>query len=379
MFVGTLPADQIVLPGASKETHIVLRSVRSSILQETDHTLRFYPSADINWQELKNLAMQNKLAVLLLRGFNRNANQIPMDVRGTLENCQRATLQSNAINLVTLRHMIPKLRSHGINPVVFKGPVAQKLIYGDFFAKPSLDLDLLVFPREYNTASRLIENNGFTLADECSSTWWTFFLGEQHFFSNDSSQIQIDLHYRTQQPGCPTPYRPELFMSKLLSVDVGTSQIRTLSITNTCLLSCMNLVKALIHREPAGGHVCDIAANVLGNRPEELMQLFDDASRQGLRNTLLLGLRSSALLFGIQVRSESGAVENILQDTTNANLLNMILFPSSSETHWRKRSKMLWDLCDHKSAYLRAASWKLGGELCRLYFSRPHRILSPMN
>src|SRR5262249_55519245 len=84
-----------------------------------------------------------------------------------------------------------------------KGPISQKLVYGNCFSKPSLDIDLLVSPSEYDTASRVIKNNGFNLIEECASLWWKYFLGEQHFLSSDHLPLTIDLHYRTHQPGRP--------------------------------------------------------------------------------------------------------------------------------------------------------------------------------
>jgi hypothetical protein len=148
-------------------------------------------------------------------------------------------------------------------------------------------------------------------------------------------------------------------------------QIRTLSRTNSCLLACMSLVKALIAREPAAGYVCDIATNIRGYRLDDLKQLIEDASRQGLRNTLLLGLRSASLLFGVQVQFANDVDESILKDTSDPNLFMMILRPSSTKARWIG-AKMLWDLCDDKKSYLHEMFWKIGAELCRRFY--PHRV-----
>jgi hypothetical protein len=352
----------------------VLRSVRSCILRERDDLLGGVCSGGVDWQELQRIAIQNKLAVLVLRGLNRSGTAIPSSVRAILEENQRATVQRNTINLMTLRQVLPSLEASGVNAIVLKGPVSQQVVHRDFFSKPSTDLDLLVSPNDYAMASRLVESNGFSLAEECSSPWWSIFLGEQHFLSSVPSQATIDLHYRTQQPGSPAPRHNELFISQSVRVSVGGIQVRTLSETNTCLLSCMSLVKALIHREPAGGHVCDIAANIHGYGPNELRQLFDDASRQGLCNNLVLGLRSAGVLFGVQVQLEKGIGRSGLREISEANLLRMILSPHSSGIRWPRRSKMLWELCDSKRAYLQAIYWKLGGELCRRLYERPRRV-----
>jgi hypothetical protein len=375
MNVNILPVGQMVLAGASIEAQIMLRVVRSCILQNTDNFSEIPSSAVFDWREVQNLAAKNKLAIFVLRGLKKIAEALPVEFQVALEEHENATIQMNGANLLTLRRMVPTLESHGVHGVVLKGPVAQKMIHGDFFLKPSTDLDLLVFPDDYDTASRLIASNGFELAAECSTPWWSVFLGEQHFFSKGPSQSTIDLHHRIQQPGSPAPREPELFISQSEYIAVGSIQIRTLSRTNACLLSCMSLAKALIHREPAGGHVCDIAANVGRCRPEEFKQLVDDAGRQGLRNTLILGLRAADLLLGIQGRFES-ADADVLRDTSDTDLLRMILYPWSTEIRWPRRSSMLWDLCDAKTTYIQAISWKIGGDLCRQFYHPARSVLS---
>jgi len=260
---------------------------------------------------------------------------------------------------------------------VLKGPVAQKLIHGDFFSKPSFDVDLLVLPDEYDLASQIIADNGFALARECSSPWWSMFLGEQHFVSSGLLRSTLDLHYRTQQPGSPGPREGGRFISQSVGVWVGGTQIYTLSRTNSCLLSCMSLSKALMHREPAGSYVSDIATFFIGHRTDELQRLFEEASSQGLRNTLALGLRSAHLLFGIEVGLEKRNERRILKSASDADLMMMILTPHSPEIRWPRRSKMLWDLCDHKAAYPRAICWKIAGDLCRqLYRNRSRSLVS---
>jgi hypothetical protein len=377
MYVKIIPVSEIAFPGADKDTQLILRAVRSCILQETDGSLGDACSFGVNWANVIEVSSHNRLGVLLLRGLNRNAIGIPLPHRAAMEKYQLAAVRTNAVNLVTLRHVIPKLESGGVKSIVLKGPVAQKLIHGDFFSKPSFDVDLLVSPAEYEFASQLIVSNGFALARECSSPWWRVFLGEQHFFSSGPLQSTLDLHYRTQQPGSPGPRENGRFIAQSVGVFVGGMHIYTLSRENSCLLSCMSLCKALIHREPAGGHVCDIAAFFKCHQTEQLKRLFEEASGQGLRNTLALGLRAAYLLFGIKVELDEIAEKKMLRSTSDADLMMMILSPHAPAIRWPRRSKMLWDLCDDKSAYPRAISWKIGGDICRqLYQDRGRSSLS---
>ncbi len=275
MAVSILPANQSPLPGAGIEDRVLLRAVRASILGEADEPRPEVSPADADWDRLLEVATRNKLAVLLLRGLNRRIPGAPQRFLATLRDQQDATVRLNTRHLVTLRHLVPILETNRVETIVIKGPCAQMLLHGDFFAKPSSDVDLLVSRRDFDRASAVIANSGFAVAEECFSLWWKVFLGEQHFLTGDRSRTAVDLHHRTQQPGCPAPWEPELFLLQRVAVAVGASKVPTLSRSHATLLSCMSLAKALVHREPAGGHACDIAAGLRGHTRDQLAQLME--------------------------------------------------------------------------------------------------------
>jgi Uncharacterised nucleotidyltransferase len=375
MAVSILPANHRSPPGAGIEDRVLLRAVRASILGEADEPPLDVSPADADWDRLLEVATRNKLAVLLLRGLNRRISGAPQRFLARLQGQQDATVRLNTRHLVTLRHLVPILETNRVETIVIKGPCAQMLLHGDFFAKPSSDVDLLVSRRDFDRASAVIANSGFAVAEECFSLWWKVFLGEQHLLTGDRSRTAVDLHYRTQQPGCPAPWEPELFLLRRVSVAVGASKVPTLSRSYATLLSCMSLGKALVHREPAGGHVCDIAAGVRGRTPDQLAQLMEAADRQGLRNTLALGLRSACLLFGVDARLE-GSGGTVLAGVRDADLLAMILRPWTGGIVWPRRSQMLKELCDSRAAYLKEVCWKAAEEACRKWY-HPARLMAP--
>jgi hypothetical protein len=357
------------LPGACIEDQVLLRAVQWCILPMAPTGPQTIPEG-VNWRELGKVAARNKMAAFLLRGLDRRVGDVPPEFWTALEKQHEATVHVNTRNLMTLRLLVPALGAHRVDGVVFKGPCAQRLVHGDFFMKPSSDVDLLVSGRNFDKVGRILADSGFAVAEECMSPWWKLFLGEQHFLTTNPTLMPIDLHYRTQQPGCPAPRRADAFLSGSVTVMVGGMKVPTLSRTNSTLLSCMSLVKALVHREPAGGHVCDIAAGVAGHSPAEMARLVEDADRQGLRNTLALGLRSARLLLGLPTRLEG---DHVVLRVSNADLLGMILRPWSSDIVWRRRSRTLWDLCDNEVTYLKEICWKVAGELCYMLYRRPGR------
>jgi Uncharacterised nucleotidyltransferase len=358
----------MMFEGVTTEDRLLLQAVRWIIPDRVGRGPECAIASDgIDWQQLGAVATQNKLGTILLRGLERGAVRVPQNFRALLAEQRDATVRLNTKNLLTMRHLVPLLEARGISTVAFKGPCAQMLVYGDFFAKPSLDVDLLVRRADFDTVSGVIADNGFALAQESASVWWRVFLGEQAFLSRDRAQAAVDLHYRLQQPGCPAPRECELFLAQSVTVAIGSTQVRTPSRTNATLLSCMSLAKALVHREPAGGYACDIAAGLAGYAQGDMEELVERAERQGLHNTLALGLRAAGLLFDVR---ETTGTEGIFADIANANLIKMILRPWAAEIEWPRRSAMLRELCDTRGTYLKEMGWKLASEICRNLYER---------
>jgi hypothetical protein len=369
MFANILPSNETLFEGAGTEDRVLLEAVRAGILQRASGGGEFpVSSAGVDWQQVCDVAVRNKLVVPLLRGLPSDV-RLPQNFRAMLEEERDAVVPLNTRNLLTLRYLAPGLEAKGVRAVVLKGPCAQMLVHGSFFEKPSLDVDLLVSPGDFETAGRVLAEHGFAPAKQSSSPWWKFFLGEQAFLSPDRKHAAVDLHHRVQQPGCPAPRDGEAFLSQPATVAIGSTRVHTLSRPNTVLLSCMSLAKAIIQREPAGGYVCDVATGIACMTQGEIGKLAGNAGRQGLRNTLALGLRAARLLFGVQAQPGPGRW-NILEDVADAQLIKMILRPSASDIPWPRRSATLRELCDTRAAFLKEMGWKLASEMCRNLYER---------
>ncbi|WP_254062796.1 nucleotidyltransferase family protein [Caulobacter sp. S45] len=323
---------------------------------------------DTHGQEaLGDLLRHNRLAVLMARGLARDMT-LPDRLKTIVAESRTLALQFNSRNLLTIRTLAPMLSAASIPFVVIKGPLAQQLAYGDFFAKPSSDVDVLVSNEVFVSARNCVLGAGYELPEPCASPWWRIFLGEQHLLTDNVSLATVDLHHRTQQPGCPTPRRPALFLTEPHLVRLGEIEVPILSKINAILLACVSVAKALVHREPAGGYAADIAAQLLALSPLELQGLFVAAIEQRLSSTLHLGLRAAALMFGICVQFPK-TPRVVLDAISDRGLLSMLLTPAADDVGWPKRRALLWALCDAKFQYPVEVGWALSSEICRRIYN----------
>jgi hypothetical protein len=328
---------------------------------------RAWPSLDAPvLEQAARVAKQNKLLRPFMAGLAASDAPPPAGSLDALETYRRRTIMRNGSGLRTLHKVAPVLAAAGIRFAVFKGPLQQLLLTGDSFDRPASDVDLLVANRDFDRVVGLLRGLGYVLPSECDSQWWRTYLGEQHLFPKDPSLATIDLHHRTQQPGCPSPRRPQALLESLQAVKVGELSIPTLNPASMALLSAISIVKALIHREAAGAHVLDFARMMQSASPQDRQAIGRAAAAQGLARAHDLALQAVDAFCGLRSAGRRPAIVD------EATLLAMLLTPDDPAIDWPKRRRLLWYLTDGESLpgraahYLKEVGWAGAAELSRL-------------
>lgn len=329
---------------------------------------------------LYSAARLNKL-VLLLSGPVLDA--VPQNDRGPLgamvERYKARTVAMNARVIADTLSVSTALSSAGIAFVVMKGVCQQKLLYDEYFAKPVGDVDILVGSRDYGRARAVLETRGFAVADGCRSLWWRLFLGEQHMVKAGNPPVTVDLHYRLQQPGSPSPREPSAFIRQHETMEMAGARVPVISRVHRPILSAISIAKALFNREACGGYVLDFYASVRGMAGGEHLALMADAERQGLGNTLLLGFRAASLLFGERFAASEPSRPRVLGATSDGDLTAMILAPWTSGIRWPHRRDVLRELCGRNVIrYAGEAGWAASADLCRRWFERGTSAKPPL-
>lgn len=340
---------------------IVRLAVRSWLLGRPEAELEARAS-NCDWARVQNLARLNKLGVVVPLGLKRSLGATPTALERPAVAYRAATLQINAMNLATVRHAVGLLEAENVPCAVFKGPVQQLILYGDAFVKPAGDVDLLVAPYDFTRASSVLRADGYRLPEAFSSPWWWRSLGEQHHISISPGRCPVDLHHRTQQPGCPAPSRPARFLADAKPLKIAPdASVQALSSHHAALLAAMNLVKAMIHREAALGHVCDVARWRLDADDEQFALARAEARRQGLANTFDVALRAADLVLGLRFSAE---LPHDLETLAMA-----AAEPDADLVQWPRRRRILYSLCDAKLNFPREFAWTLIGEGHRRMFN----------
>lgn len=319
-----------------------------------------------------DIARLNKVATFVLKALSRApASERPLELFQWLDTYRRRTVSMNAACLMDSMAIHQALRDRQIDFVFLKGPFQQHLLYDDHFMKPSGDVDILVSPAGFTKARDALRSIGYEVSGKSRSVWWVRFLGEQHMIRGNGPST-VDLHYRLQQPGSPSPRDADGFLRRKRLVEITGTEVPFTSAADTLMLSCISVAKALFNHEPCAGYVCDIraSANRLGEADQQ--RVLDVAVSQGLDDTLLLGLRAADVLLGATGTLLSERAKPILSRIGNEDLLNMVIAPWLSSLRWPQRRTVLWELCGRAPVrYLAEAGWAASADISRRIFERP--------
>ncbi|QPC89324.1 nucleotidyltransferase family protein [Mesorhizobium sp. INR15] len=290
-----------------------------------------------------------------------------------LDSYRRRTVSMNSSCIMDSMTIRDVLNGKQIDFVFLKGPFQQHQLYGDHFMKPSGDVDILVSPAGFSKARDALRSIGYEVAGKSRSVWWVRFLGEQHMNRGEGPKPStVDLHYRLQQPGSPSPRDTDGFLRRKRQLEIAGADVPFTSAADTLLLSCISVAKALFNREPCAGYVCDVRASASRLSAADQQAVLEHATALGLDDTLLLGLRAADVLLGGAGTPLSERATRILARIGNEDLLSMVIAPWLSSLRWPQRRTVLWELCGREPVrYLAEAGWAASADLSRRIFERP--------
>ena len=291
-------------------------------------------------QAAARIAEQNKILKPFMAGLAAHGITAPIELGDALLAYRNRTIKRNGAAIRTLHKALPALDAAGIAYAVFKGPVQQLAVSGDMLDRPVSDIDLLVSDEEFDRATEVISAIGFYVVGECASDWWRVYLGEHSLAPHERGLLAIDLHHRTQQPGCPSPRHPEAMLQNLVKVRMNDLQVPTLGPVSMALLCAISICKGMIHREACGAHVLDLARMMRAATPARQTEIAMAAANQGLVNTYGMALQVVAAFLGQPL--EPGVRPMVSPQA----LLTMALTPDDPNFEWPKRRWLLWRMMD---------------------------------
>jgi Uncharacterised nucleotidyltransferase len=160
------------------------------------------PQEEPDWDLVLLLAEAHQILPLVWQPHLQN--RIPHTLVCTLARRQTMHTRRSLLFLSELRRIVQALDETGVASVSFKGPLLAIQLYGDCAQRDFTDLDLLVAPHDFTTASAVLSELGYTSqATEPSAGFHKY---EQSLFIHRELGVPVELHralmpkYFTSQP-----------------------------------------------------------------------------------------------------------------------------------------------------------------------------------
>ena len=240
-----------------------------------------------DWPALAALAAHHRVGTLFLLGLRNADVRLPdAEVERTLTRRRQRDTVRGMRQLDTMRRVTAALAAGGIPSLILKGlPLGQRL-YGNPFAKTSIDIDLLVPEDAFGAAGRLLREQGWRRAmpdfhETPARLRWYDSVQKDHVYAG--SGIKIELHHRLLRNRFLFNPSFDSLDAGAVTLDVGQGRFRILADADQLLyLAC----HGSLHYWQRLKWLCDVAALVRAMDDDAVEQALD-RSREGRFDVLV--------------------------------------------------------------------------------------------
>jgi len=314
-----------------------------------------------HWKEVLRLAKHHRITRLL---ESTSAN------KSSLNHSEEAD-QLNAINKRNRLRMLAytaelsligrKFEDENIPVIPLKGPVAAYQVYGDFAAKHSRDIDVLIQEENLDQVIELLNKEGYTLAMpyvNYTPKQKSYFqkVSNQLVFFNPRKRIQLEVHWRLFANRYFLPLSFNDLLQTATRVKVGQeTTLLAISPEYLMLYLCAHGAK---HKWALLYWLHEVAT--LAKKEEfNWLSLLNNSIHYGIERPVVQGLVLAHELFGIQIDScilnyykGRPLIQNLVHSAKEVILMNQSHNASNSIlTHWK--------LLDYKRKLVKSLKYKI--------------------
>jgi hypothetical protein len=143
------------------EIELLLACARRRMQQRDNARAAAAIAAGVDWDVVERAAHAHGLAPLLHLHLSGAGVAVPAPAAAALAGRAAKIARRNLQLTATLARVLEAFAAAGIRTLPLKGPLLAQRLYGSIALRRMLDLDLLVAPREFDAAVRILETSGF--------------------------------------------------------------------------------------------------------------------------------------------------------------------------------------------------------------------------
>jgi hypothetical protein len=253
---------------------------------------RLSPVCCVDWNQVFNQACFHRVEPLVhhtLRQLTPVDASEPPDWALFREEAHAARARGQ-FGLDELHRVLCRFEQVGVPALTFKGPVLGSMAYGEVGLRSSVDLDLLVRPRDMDTVDSTLRDSGYRPLNADVSRLHRrirFFLEREHHYAQGPAVFNLDVHTTPVKPSFAYRASFQTLYRRAQSVTVGPRDFMAPSVEDLLLILCYHGAK---DRWARLKRICDVNELVRHSSSLDWGALLKGAERLKATRILALGL-----------------------------------------------------------------------------------------
>ena len=265
--------------------------------------VRLLLRSDLDWGYLKAMAHRHSLIPLLYYHVNAVCPEaVPSQVLSQLRQRNDENTRQSLLLTGELLKLMDLLKAQGIQAIPFKGPTLALRAYGDVGLRQFGDLDILIHKKDVFKVKELLAGEGFKPTPELTGTQEAALLRFDcaYNFGNDK-KVLFDVHWNFAPPYFSFELDVDRLWERLEPITINGRQLPGLSPEDLLLALCLH---GSTHFWERLGWIGDIAGLIERRRDIDWQLVINNATRQGSRRILSLGLSLASELLEAPIPPE---------------------------------------------------------------------------
>ncbi len=198
-----------------------------------------------DWSAWLRLARMHRLVPHAACALQESGATIPADCAHALQDETIAIAARALARARQLAELASMLARDGVRAVAFKGPALSLAAYGDVGVRDSVDLDIVVGPRDLDRARETLRAAGYASRARMSPAQErTLQRSFGHFtYVREGTPASVELHWRFAAPRYPWSLPAEEVLSRSRSIVIAGAQVAVAEPTDELLLQAMHGVR----------------------------------------------------------------------------------------------------------------------------------------
>lgn len=291
-----------VLDNMRDEEKLLLICSCVNMRQKDLRLLQDISCKELDWEYIVKTACYHKVLPLLYQNIKKNLPHSAPD--HVLDRLKSKVVHNGARNLFVVSRlfsMLKLLHDHGVQSLVFKGPVLAENIFGNIGFRVFSDLDLLISRKDIRKTVQILKEKGFQQDIDLSLAQYEKLVKKGHHAVLMKESVAFELHWELTGRYFSKEVELESLWSRSEDVDIAGQRVKTLGQEDLLLYLCIHGCR---HYWFQLDSVCCVAELVKTRTTLDWDLVYRLAQELGAVKMLLLGLLLARELLGVTLSAQ---------------------------------------------------------------------------